>query len=235
MPTNRVVVDAAELEHHPPGTRRAFPGAMHATSFALKRGHLLSLAMLRAQLKPFARLELTPARADLLNLIRMTHPDQLLQRNIAGCLGVTRSTISRMLIRLESMGLVWRRYRVGDRKRKVVLLSYEGRDRLRILVRRLMDAGVVDRALRSVFRAAPGEMRRPHATLLTDLRRFAARSGDTATSPYVARILGERPRLWPRPSTRGWVQEEQAPLRPDPWGDSDFGVPVSARRRYRRS
>ena len=172
---------------------------MHATTFALKRGHLLSLAMLRAHMKPFARLELTPARADLLNLIRTTHPDQLLQRDIARRLGVTRSTISRMLIRLEGMGLVLRRYRDGDRKRKLVLLSHEGCIRLRILVRRLMDAGVVNRALLRVFRAAPGEMRRPHATLLTDLRRYAARLGDTATSPYVAQIVGERPRPWPWP------------------------------------
>jgi DNA-binding MarR family transcriptional regulator len=192
---------------------------MHATTFALKRGHLLSLAMLRAQLKPFARLELTPARADLLNLIRVSPPYQLLQRDIAGSLGVTRSTISRMLIRLEAMRLIVRRYRPGERKRKEVLLSPEGLLRLRVLIRRLMDAGVVDRALRNVFRAAPGEMRRPHATLLTDLRRYAARLGDGATSPYVARILGERPKRWPWPSIRVGEVEDA--------GENENGRPYS--------
>jgi DNA-binding MarR family transcriptional regulator len=177
---------------------------MHATNFALKRGHLLSLAMLRSQLKPYARLELTPARADLMNLILGTHPFHFDQRDIAVRLGVTRSTISRMLIQLEAMGLVGRRRREDDRRRNLVWLSSEGCKRLRILVRRIMDAGVVDAALRRVFRAAPGEYRRPHATLLTDLRRFAARLGDTATPPYVARVLGERPALWPWPNDTEW-------------------------------
>ena len=177
---------------------------MHATTFALKRGHLLSLTMLRGQLKPFQRFGITPARADLLNLLRTMAPSTVRQRDIAIRLGVTRSTISRMLIRLEQMGLVWRRPCVDDRRAKIVLLSYEGTDRMRILARRVMDAGVVDKALRSVFRAAPGEMRRPHATLLTDLRTFASRLGDTATTPYIARILGERPKPWPWPSMRPW-------------------------------
>jgi DNA-binding MarR family transcriptional regulator len=177
---------------------------MHATNFALKRAHLLSLAMLRSKLKPYARLELTPARADLLNLIRTTQPYHTHQRDIAVRLGVTRSTISRMLIQLEAMGLILRRRRQDDRRGNLVWLSPEGRNRLRILVRRIMDAGVVDAALRQIFRAAPGECRRPHATLLTDLRRFTARLGDTATPPYVARIIGERPPLWPWPNDTDW-------------------------------
>jgi hypothetical protein len=84
------------------------------------------------------------------------------------------------------------------------MLSQEGDARLRVVVRRIMDAGIVDRALRSVFQAAPGEMRRPHATLFTDLRTYATRLGDTATSPYLARMIGERPKRWPWPSIRPW-------------------------------
>ena len=197
MLTNWLVSDRARMRATPrPGTRRALPSVMHATNFALKRGHLLSLRMLRGELKPFAVLDITPARADLLVLLRQMAPSPVRQRDVTERLGVTRATVSRMLIQLEAMGLVVRLRSSYDRREKLVMLSFEGAARLRILVKRIMDARVVDRALRSVFRAAPGEMRRPHATLLTDLRTFAARFYDTAKTPYVARILGERPALW---------------------------------------
>ena len=204
---------------------------MHATTFALKRGHLLSLTMLRGELKPFAALGITPARADVLNLIRATHPLALPQRDVAKRLGVTRATISRMLIRLEAMGIIVRPPHPRDRRQKLVVLSLEGVARLRIIVQRIMNARIVDRALRTVFRAAPGEMRRPHATLLTDLRTFAGRLGDTATSPYVARVLGERPARWPFPSARpsspggGSDASDSRPL--DDWSDVDeYSLPA---------
>jgi len=173
---------------------------MHATTFALKRGHLLSLKLLRGILKPFARLGITPARADLLNVIRALHPHSARQCDLAKRIGVTRSTISRMLIRLETMQLIVRyKDRAGDGRRNFVQLTRECRRRMRVLLGRVTKARVVDSALRRVLQAAPGEMRRPHATLITDLRTYARRLGDTATCPYVARVLGESPRLWPWP------------------------------------
>jgi DNA-binding MarR family transcriptional regulator len=179
---------------------------MHATTFALKRAHLVSLTMLRGHLKPFARLGITPARADLLNLIRVTYPYPLRQCDIAKRLGLSRATISRMLIRLEAMGLVRRHVPWGsDRRRKQVSLSREGDARLRIVVNHIMNAGVVDRTLQRVFQAAPGEMRRSHTGLFTDLRTYATRLGDTSQSLYLAHIIGERRKRWPWPSIKPWL------------------------------
>jgi hypothetical protein len=83
--------------------------------------------------------------------------------------------------------------------------SYEGDDRMRIVANQILDAGVVDRVLRPVFQAAPGEMRRPHATLFTDLRTYAKRLGDKSESPYVARMIGEKRKRWPWPSIKPWL------------------------------
>ena len=181
---------------------------MHATTFALKRGHLLAVAMLRDHLKPYAPLRITPARADLFNLFRAARPfsgPHMRQREIHKRLGVTRATVSRMLIQLEKMQLIERWPRDTDRRQKMVCLTRKGRAHHRVVVRHVMNARLVDRSLGRVLQAAPGEMRRPHATFFTDLRTFANRLGDGAASPYVAIPIREPVPRWPWPSIQPWA------------------------------
>jgi len=172
---------------------------MHVTTFAIKAAHLRSLAMLRAQLKPFARLGLTPARVDLLHLLRSAFPFSLRQCEIRRRLGVSAPTTHRMVKRLEALGFVRRSYPLGPRRCSVVRLTRAGKAAIRVVARKIIGARVVDRALRSIFRGPPGALRRHHAPFLMELRRFAGRLGDASSAPYLARILGERPRLWPFP------------------------------------
>ena len=186
----------------------ALQGGMHATTFALKRCHLLAVAMLRAHLKPYAPLRITPARADLFNLFRAALPysgPHMRQREIHKRLGVTRATVSRMLIQLEKMGLIERWPRDTDRRQKMVRLSRRGRAMHRVVVRWVMNTKVVDRSLQHVLRAAPGQTSCPHAAFFLDLRIFADRLGDRSRSPYPATPIGEPTPRWPWPSIQPWA------------------------------
>ena len=106
---------------------------MHSAPFQLKRAYHSTLAHLRRFAKPYG---LTPARYDLLQLVGS---GLMRQSAIHKALGVTRATISRMLISLEKLGLV-KRYRPYTKRRRLarrgflVQLTREAR-RLQRLVR----------------------------------------------------------------------------------------------------
>jgi DNA-binding MarR family transcriptional regulator len=107
---------------------------MHHTAFALKRAHLASLRVLR----PIAAChDLTPARFDVLNAIltRARGPNIVpFQAEIARALGVTRSTICKMVIALEKAGFVTRCWASWDQRcRRVKLTPYGRRCALRML------------------------------------------------------------------------------------------------------
>jgi len=86
---------------------------MHPLSFIIKRVHHRLLAYAR----PFAKFfNITPARYDLLRCIK--RGDGYYQAELPDILGVTRTTVSRMLIALERQGLIVRTHLVDERGRR---------------------------------------------------------------------------------------------------------------------
>jgi len=166
---------------------------MHATTFALKRAHLRSVTLLRTMLDPF---RVTPARMDLLYLVMTTYPFRMRQREIHRRLGVSPSTISRMLQRLRALGLVHHDVRSDDRRTKEVRVTLAGIARLRMIVRRVMRAGHVQQALDGIFRLPAARLRDALADFYADLRMAAVHFGDTSRSPYVATPLGDKLPAW---------------------------------------
>ena len=85
--------------------------------FSLKRAHHAALAVARPMLRPF---ELTPARFDIIVAVTLDST----QSGIGRLLGLTRSTISEMLTRLEQLGFIARE-KLGRTRR--VTLTAKGR------------------------------------------------------------------------------------------------------------
>ena len=86
---------------------------MHPLSFIIKRVHHRLLAYAR----PFAKaFNITPARYDLLKCIN--RGEGYFQAELPDNLGVTRTTVSRMLIALERQGLIVRTHLVDERGRR---------------------------------------------------------------------------------------------------------------------
>src|SRR5262245_11093539 len=110
-------------------------GAMHPIGFQLKRAHLSAVGAGRRLLQDVP--DMTPARFDILYLIHKTprlmrsfgyKADQV---TIVQRLGLSRATISRMLKRLEELGLVTRERCHNDARRKLVTLTEAGIQRIR--------------------------------------------------------------------------------------------------------
>ena len=136
---------------------------MHAIFFGLKRAWHGCLRITRRIL---AELGLTAARFDLLYILQ--EGDSFLsvtQRRLRVTLGVNRTTISRMLGSLESLGLVVRKRSYGDRRTRSVELTDAGRRCIRIAIQHLMDSGAVQLAVDS---AVGGALSSPPGTLWHD-------------------------------------------------------------------
>jgi DNA-binding MarR family transcriptional regulator len=95
---------------------------MNKMCFSLKRAHHSVLRLCRVFLTDK---ELTPARYDLFHVLRWRKYG-VRQKDLKRILGVTRSTVSRMLISVEGLGLVRREIDPNDRRCKVVWLTDEG-------------------------------------------------------------------------------------------------------------
>ncbi len=104
---------------------------MDQTFFGLKRAFHGVLRIGRPPLKGFG---LTPARFDL--LFALTDACKTLkgmwQSELARVLGVTRATTSRMLISLQDLGLVERKFSEKDRRQLDVTLTEMGWSRVRL-------------------------------------------------------------------------------------------------------
>jgi DNA-binding MarR family transcriptional regulator len=94
--------------------------AMHRIFFSVKRVHLRVVEESKALLRRFG---LTPARFDLLRIIYEYEPHGIPQSEIRLLLGVSATTVSRMLIALEALGFVERTPVDGDRRRLLVKLT----------------------------------------------------------------------------------------------------------------
>jgi DNA-binding MarR family transcriptional regulator len=127
---------------------------MHAIFFGLKRAWHGSLRISRRAL---AAMGLTAARFDLLyELQGGAPPHSVTQRRLRLTLGVNRTTISRMLTSLESLGFVKReKPSYGDRRTRTVELTELGLRRIRLAIRSLIGEGVAQLAVDSAIAGGP--------------------------------------------------------------------------------
>ncbi len=154
---------------------------MHAIFFNLKRAFHSSL---RFPQKVTRRYGLTPARFDIMYLIDQAY-GYVSQRSLRETLGVSRTTVSRMLRSLEEIGMIRRRC-AGDRRTREVYLSDVGRSRFRRAARELWGSGLADLVVESLssWSREPGAIFRNMCTLESHLRWIRDTSGDTATLHY---------------------------------------------------
>jgi DNA-binding MarR family transcriptional regulator len=132
---------------------------MDRLGFTLKRAEQRLLAFQRALLKPLKPYGLTPARYLLLMVIWQSPWHQAgrgrwcMQREIVDQLGVTPATVSKMLKRMEEVGLV-ERERANRRPRgrkRMVFLTDLSRTLLRTVEREIIRPGVVWIAMTTVL------------------------------------------------------------------------------------
>jgi DNA-binding MarR family transcriptional regulator len=167
---------------------------MHSLSFQLKRAHHRVVAFGKSVLRRFG---LTPARFDLLYVVyarwesRKRIYDAPAQTDLCRALGVTAATVSRMVRRLEKLGVVVRFRSHIDRRTKQVALTDEGLDLLREAVDAIFDGKVVKRAYQSAVRERPCADLEPTAKgelavtkLKERVQRVAKAFGDTSTLCY---------------------------------------------------
>ena len=96
---------------------------MHTIFFGFKRAHHATLGLTRHVLK---RMGLTAARFDLLFALKDSRLG-MLQSRLRRLLGVSRTTVSRMLASLEQLGLLTRKLSWSDRRTRDVNLTPRGR------------------------------------------------------------------------------------------------------------
>jgi DNA-binding MarR family transcriptional regulator len=121
---------------------------MNAIFFGLKRAFHGTLRVSRSALKASG---LTAARFDLLYILGQRPLRADTQRALTRKLGVTRSTVSRMLASLEALGLVRRTRELPDRRQRWVALTDAGRTCIRRAVFRFIGTGAAQLAVDSAL------------------------------------------------------------------------------------
>jgi DNA-binding MarR family transcriptional regulator len=121
---------------------------MHTVFFGLKRAHHATLRLTRVALK---QMGLTAARFDLLFAAKSAGRGGLLQSRLRRLLGVSRTTVSRMLVSLEQLGLVTRTRTRSDRRTRLVQLTPRGRASITFAHRAFTRSGWAQLALDSAL------------------------------------------------------------------------------------
>jgi len=114
---------------------------MHAAFFGLKRAYQSTLKITRKDLAAFG---LTSARFDLLYAIARDPLGWIAQSRLRRVLGVSRTTVSRMVTALESLGLLGRTRDPTDGRQRIIRLTRGGRARLRLAFWRFVTTGLAD-------------------------------------------------------------------------------------------
>jgi DNA-binding MarR family transcriptional regulator len=133
---------------------------MHAVSFVLKRAHLQNVAFGKKALKKVPGM--TPARFDLLYLLRRVaiaegpsaDPLALARRQteLWKDLGLHRSTVAKMLSRLEELGWIRRERDELDRRTFVVALTKKGLRLIWRAMRRVFRQKIIRKEYERLFR-----------------------------------------------------------------------------------
>jgi len=129
-----------------PGTPFAKCSPMNTIFFGLKRSYYATLIGARTLTKRYG---LTPARFDLMFLLQDVEQSQ---SSLWAALGVSRSTVSRMLQSLEELGLIERsRGYFGriDRRQRTVSLTQKGAELLKRALSGVLGTGISDIMMRS--------------------------------------------------------------------------------------
>jgi DNA-binding MarR family transcriptional regulator len=166
---------------------------MHAINFALKRAHLCTVWVGQKMLDLVVP-QMTPARFDLLYYVRCDALRKKVGRHMAGardqshivqCLGLHKSTISKMLHRLEEIGWISRIRDCDDRRIKVVRLTKPG---LRAL----------GKAMRFLFRGRHLAKPYDRITRLFEPTESVAKAHSKiwATIDGIARFMGDTSSIW---------------------------------------
>jgi DNA-binding MarR family transcriptional regulator len=119
---------------------------MHTIFFGLKRAHHGALCIARRAL---AQLGLTAARFDL--LFAVLEREGLPQVELCQALGVSPSTVSRMVTSLEQLDLIARHTTIVDRRLRHVSLTDAGRRIIEEAIAQLMTGGAAQLAVDSAL------------------------------------------------------------------------------------
>ena len=172
---------------------------MDFLQFTIKRAHLKMVAFGRKLFEPNLEEkregveDMTPARFDLLFAIRGARSRRLSleQRDLRTKLGLSKPTVSKMLTRLEQLGLVRRERCTHDRRQKTVFLTEEGLRRIKAAFHIVFGKGRVRRKVQRMFvgprrrLARLAKVRRRIYEIYTTVRRVARHFGDATPLLYA--------------------------------------------------
>lgn len=178
---------------------------MDYLQFRIKRAHLQMVAFGRKVFAPKigedGKVEdegvedMTPARFDLLFAVHGTpsRKNRTVTRGILGQgalrekLGLAKPTVSKMLKRLEELGLVRRERSTRDRRQNDVFLTKEGLRRIEKAFQIVFGKGVVRRKLQRIFTHSHrrlADVRLRIFKIFESVRMVAKHFHDTATLQY---------------------------------------------------
>ena len=155
---------------------------MHFLSFAYKRAHYTALAVARPLAEKYG---LTSARFDFFYCVRQLRKGAF-QAEISRWLGVSQVTVSRMARALEKRGLVRREQISHDTRKRIIVMTNEGRRRYFLILKKLQRFG-----LHRVFR----QMILKFNTTMTPGEAYIATIGTAGLLRAQMRTLGCRAKL----------------------------------------
>lgn len=118
---------------------------MHRVFFSMKRVHLRIVEVGKRLLKRF---QLTPARFDMMRIVLVHAPHGVFQSRIRALLGVSATTVSRMLVSLEELGFVERQQWEHDARQLIVRLTELGKKHVTDAMQALVERGTAERMAR---------------------------------------------------------------------------------------
>ena len=157
---------------------------MYFLMFQMKRAHLSSLNAAREMCE---ELEITPARFDVMRAA-LTLVDGTLQSDLSKMLGLSRTTISKMVLRMMELGLLTRVRAVRDRRTFVVSVTEEGMRRMRLTWARIAEEQPFQKRYEGAFgRKASDVTTSAVLNLNWALRTSAVHIGDRSCEFYRSR------------------------------------------------
>jgi len=158
---------------------------MHETMFRLKRAHLRAVEIAKPLAQKFG---LTPAWFDVLSVVKHRAWELVHQADIAAALGLAKSTVSKMLQRMEARGLVRRAPSLADRRAIEVTLTPRGLDAIGAATHAFLRLGFMQKVYRSIHGDTAAQGARFVSIARRVLNEIARRFGDASTFAYPTRV-----------------------------------------------